>query len=235
MGALDRASASSQMPLTRAHAVADQLRRMIVSGELPGGTRLRQIEIAERFGVSTTPVREAFTVLAREGIVQQDTHRGVIVFAPSFDDVRETYEIRAALESLAAELAAKRITAQELDELDALLAEMKVSIREDIGRHTTVHNPRFHQIINRAARRPRLLEMIATMRQAALTYQTLLVTPDLPDSYLDAVNAEHDEIAAALRARAPKRAARAIRAHIDHNLKMVLSSLPEQGERTDVA
>jgi len=63
--------------VTRAQAVADELRRMIEEREFPPGAHLRQAQIAKSFGVSTTPVREAFTALAREGMVQQDAHRGV--------------------------------------------------------------------------------------------------------------------------------------------------------------
>jgi DNA-binding GntR family transcriptional regulator len=74
---------NSIVPLTRSEAVAGELRRMIQSGEFPPGARLRQAEIAARFGMSTTPVREAFMILAQEGIVRQDAHRGVVVFQPS--------------------------------------------------------------------------------------------------------------------------------------------------------
>src|ERR1700742_4105097 len=95
---------------TRAAAVAEELRRLILSGELPAGTRLRQVELAQRFNVSTTPVREAFTVLARQGLVRHDVQRGVVVFTPTVGDVLENYEIRIALESLATEIAAKAIS-----------------------------------------------------------------------------------------------------------------------------
>src|SRR5256885_13495695 len=115
---------SALEPRTRAEYVADELRRQIVSGELPPGARLRQIEIANRFSVSTTPVREGFPSLAREGLVRQDAHRGVVVFLPTLDDVRENYEIRLALEPLAAELAAKNISDDELAKLDELLEAM---------------------------------------------------------------------------------------------------------------
>jgi DNA-binding GntR family transcriptional regulator len=215
-------------PLTRADAVAAELRRMILSGELAGGERLRQQEIAERFGVSTTPVREAFTALAREGLVRQDAHRGVVVFEASPADVRENFEIRAALESLAAELAAKAITAEELAELDELLAEMGKVVRRDPAYHNRVLNPRFHAIINGAARRPRLLALVDSLRAAAATYQALLVNTDLSDEYINAVQAEHEEIVAALRARAPKRAAQAVRKHVGHAEREILKAMSAQ-------
>ena len=107
----------SGSPPTRAGAVAEKLRRLIQSGEIAPGSRLRQNELAERFGVSTTPVREAFAELAREGIVRLDAHRGATVFRPSLDELIEIYEIRGALEPLATELAAARATDDELAEL----------------------------------------------------------------------------------------------------------------------
>src|ERR1700747_1182118 len=105
-------SAPRKAPLipTRAAAVADGIREMIRSGELPPGTHLRQTDFAERFGVSTTPVREAFVALAREGLVTQDAHRGVVVFRPSLQELDEIYEIRIALEPLATEIAAKQLS-----------------------------------------------------------------------------------------------------------------------------
>ena len=73
--------------LTIAEQIANALRQEIVIGQLPAGTRLRQVEIAQRFGVSTTPVREAFGLLQSEGLVQIDTHRGVTVFLPTVQDL----------------------------------------------------------------------------------------------------------------------------------------------------
>src|SRR5215218_5709527 len=102
---------------TRAGLVAQRLRDMIESGELAPGAVLRQTEIAERFGVSTTPVREAFATLMREGVVRQDAHRSVMVFQPAADELAQIYEIRGALEPLATELAAKNITDDQVAEL----------------------------------------------------------------------------------------------------------------------
>jgi DNA-binding GntR family transcriptional regulator len=213
------------MPLTRAGAVARRLRAMITSGELPLGSRLRQNEIAERLGVSSTPVREAFLLLAREGLVNQDTHRGAVVFSPTVADVQENYEMRIALECLAAELAAKQLEPRQLDELDALLARMDEALRTDVDLHTKVLNRQFHTTIYRAAGRPRLLEWIETLRDTATIYQALLIQPTVSDEYLDAVRAEHAEILAALRARAPKRAARAVRVHLESNRAQTMARL----------
>jgi DNA-binding GntR family transcriptional regulator len=230
----DSYDAPGGMPLTRAGAVAKMIREMIISGDLPPGSRLRQNDIAEKLGVSSTPVREAFLVLTREGLVRQDTHRGAVVFEPTAADVQESYEMRIALESLATEIAAKQIGRQELEQLDTLLKQMRDALRTDLDLHTKVLNQRFHMTIYRATRRPRLIELIETLRDTAAIYQTLLVQPSVSAEYLDAVQAEHEEIVAALRARAPKRAARATGAHLEHSLAQMMANLPAQ-ETTESA
>src|SRR4051812_42489881 len=96
-------------PRTVAGLVAERLREEIVAGDLPAGSRLRQVEIARRFGVSTTPVREALAALQREGLVRLHPQRGAVVFVPTVEDLREHYEIRAALEAVGAPPAAGRL------------------------------------------------------------------------------------------------------------------------------
>jgi DNA-binding GntR family transcriptional regulator len=212
---------------TRAGAVAEELRRLIRAGELPAGTRLRQAEIAARFAVSTTPVREALTALAKEGYVLQDAHRGAVVFMPSAADLLENYDIRLGLEPRAAELAAARISAEELAEIEALHATMRTVGPADLPGYVRELNPRFHALICRAAGRPRLTELIAQLRDAAMVYTQLLVLRPQPPEYLAAAQDEHEAIVAALRARAPNRAAAAMRAHLQHSADQILGALEQ--------
>lgn len=202
---------------TRAGAVAERLREMIRSGALPPGTHLRQAEFAERFGVSTTPVREAFAALAREGLVRQDAHRGVVVFRPTVDEVNELYEIRAALEPLATEVACSQLSDEDLAALERIVAQMRDAAKP---RRFLELNAEFHARIYAAANRPRVIEIIDGVRDLASSYTDLNV--DLYDAkYRDEVQAEHEAIVAALRARAPKRAARAMREHLEHSARHV--------------
>src|SRR5947209_50804 len=132
MNAMPHAGKGSQTTLltkiTMAEQIAAALREEIVTGQLAAGTRLRQNEIAQRFGVSTTPVREAFGLLQSDGLVQIDPHRGVTVFLPTIQDLIEHYEIRMALEMLAAEKAAVHFQAQDAPPLIVLLDEMLATI-----------------------------------------------------------------------------------------------------------
>src|SRR6266576_3119339 len=149
------------VPSTRSEAVANELRRLIQSGELGPGTRLRQADIAERFMVSTTPVREAFASLARDGLVRQDAHRSAVVSSPSVDELREMYEIRGVLEALAARLATSNLTADDLESLEEIAYGMRGAAPEGY----VELNRSFHRRIYAAAGRPRLLEIIEQLRE----------------------------------------------------------------------
>src|ERR1700710_2315267 len=91
------------MPTSRtiSAAVARERREDIQRGVLAPGTPLRQTEIAAQYGVSTTPVREAFALLQREGVLTRSEHKGVVVFRPTLADLHESYYIRVPLEALA--------------------------------------------------------------------------------------------------------------------------------------
>jgi DNA-binding GntR family transcriptional regulator len=217
-----RANSELGMPLTRAGAVAQRLREMIKSGELPAGTHLRQADFAERFGVSTTPVREAFVALAREGLVTQDAHRGVVVFRPSLQELDEIYEIRIALEPLATEIAAKQLSEDDLAALQKTLAQMRDA---KPSRYLEL-NDEFHNRIYGSTGRPRLLDMIDALRDAAANYLGMGVFRYQPE-YRDEVQQEHENIVAGLKARAPKRAARAMREHLEHSARHAAELIAE--------
>lgn len=203
----------SDTPLigTRATAVAAELRRAIQSGELPPGTRLLQNDIAKRYGVSTTPVREAFTSLARQGLIQHDTHRGAIVFVPSIEDVRENYEIRIALEPLATRLAAEQLTEPELDEIDEIAGRLGAVWSEhdahgDVAREYVVLDGRFHRAIVAGCRRPRLTEIIDALRDTADGYPQVAAARKT-SGFMERSQRDHAAIARALRKRNADRAA----------------------------
>lgn len=196
-----RSGSSRPMSTTLAMTITQELRRMIQSGELPAGTPLRQVELAERFGVSTTPVREALTALAREGVIRHDAHRGAVVFPPSHEDIRENFEIRLALEPLASGLAAGHLPDTELVALEELAAELQETVAEDedptmLDRYERLDRA-FHSRIFAAARRPRLASMIESLRDAFAAYAHLYEPGAGPD-LLPALQAQHAQLIAAL-------------------------------------
>ena len=201
--------------------VAAKLRRQILSGEIPTGARLRQVEWAERLGVSPTPIREAFTALAKEGLVRHDAQRGVVVFTPTVHDVLGNYEIRLELETLATKFAAEQITDRELAGLDEVIAEMRTSEGEAYQRL----NRRLHRLIYAAAHRPQLAELIETLRDRFEAYVALdiIVQPD--PVYGDDVRRQHEAIVDALHARAPARARTLMAKHLEGNRQHIADAV----------
>jgi len=145
--------------------LAAQLQAQILSGELPSGTRLRQEALADEFGVSRTPVREALRKLQASGLVELRPHRGALVRGLSPREIRDAYEVRAELEALAAAVAAVRIRQEQLDRLHRVQRQFRDALERvrrgtRNGRRTLSQddiaawghaNDEFHQVIQEAA------------------------------------------------------------------------------------
>ncbi len=195
---------------TRTQVVAARLRQLIKSGDLPPGAVLLQASIAEMFSVSTTPVREAFSILMREGLVVQNAHRSVRVFQPSAAELMEIYEIRQQLEPFATKLATERSTPRDLDRLSTLLERLEVAPDQE----AVEMNGQFHAQIDRIAGRPRLASILEALRASSASYLRIVVPdPDLENArhVLD----EHRAILNAMRDRDAMRAADLVCAHLD--------------------
>jgi DNA-binding GntR family transcriptional regulator len=205
--------------------IAAALRDDIVTGRLAAGARLRQVEIAQRFGVSTTPVREAFALLQSDGLVRIDTHRGVTVFLPTMQDLIEHYEIRRALEMLAVEKAAERFQPEDAPPLSAILDEMRAT--SDPVRYVE-RNQVFHLALYRLSRRSRLVAMIEDLRNASLAYNHLYAAADVPRD-AERLDAEHREILAACQVNDPARAAAAVRDHVSQTILHITRVLETGG------
>ncbi|MFE1309561.1 GntR family transcriptional regulator [Streptomyces sp. NPDC058755] len=123
------------------------LRQDIIAGRLGPGERLVERELAERFGVSRVPVREAIRALVAEGFVLFESARRTVVRRLTPTDVKELFELREALEVYAAGLAAARVTPEALAELRGLLTEAATATKEGDGEAITDINTRFHDRI----------------------------------------------------------------------------------------
>ena len=149
---------------SKSDIVCAMLRELIISGELEPSEPLRQRDLATRFGVSQTPVREALRRLESEGLVVNDPHRGATVSESRSGVVEDNAQIRAALEPLGARLAAKAITAEQLATLRALNEQMSQMAEGDP--QYGVLNREFHFTIYQAAASPMLLSMMRLLWQA---------------------------------------------------------------------
>lgn len=209
-------------------AAAERLRDLIIEGVLPPGARLNERVLAAQLGVSRTPLREAFKMLAGEGLVALLPNRGAIVVELSRADIEHTFELMAALEALSGELAAKRATQQEIDEVRALHFEMLAAhARRDLAAYYYV-NLSIHRIINRAARNPVLAD---TFRTVNARIQSLRFKSNLNHDKWDAAVREHSEMVEALAARDGARLGALLRRHLENKCDVVLALMTSADSR----
>lgn len=161
------ARASGQFRTTQ-NMVASGLRDAILSGVLAGGQPLRQAEIAESFGVSRSPVREALRQLEGEGMVSFIPHRGAVVSEISHHEIEEITEIRVALETMAMRKAIPLLEEEDLERADEVLH--RIDREEDLMVYWSDLNWRFHATLFVPAESPRLLGLIKTQHDAFERY-----------------------------------------------------------------
>lgn len=147
--------------------VRDAIRGAIVRGEISGGTRVIQSELAATLKVSTTPVREALRDLATEGLITLNRRRGGIVRELNWSDMEDLRMIRDQVEPLAIRLACQRIGDEDLAAAEELRLHMEEEV--DLGAWVGL-NQRFHVIFHEATRAPRLAEILKGLEEAAAMY-----------------------------------------------------------------
>ena len=152
---------------TREEFVGHKLREAILLGQLKPGDRLDQNEIANLFGVSRSPVREAMRTLAAEGLVDVYPHRGAVVAELSAGELEEIFLIRRILEGMAARLATPSMNGDDIAELETILGEIDQT--GDLDRWLEL-NRRFHHTLYQAAGRPRLFSIVENLRNTTAPY-----------------------------------------------------------------
>ncbi|HKE64485.1 MAG TPA: GntR family transcriptional regulator [Micromonosporaceae bacterium] len=175
--------------------VAGALREAILDGALEPGAWLREAEVARELNVSRTPVRDAFRILAAEGLVTINANQGAVVSAMTSDDVLELYVMREVLEALAARLAARRAARRCLQEFSALIPEMKLAGERGDHRELSRLNFQFHAIIRDAAGNRYLERALTQVQNAARRFPD--PTLGLPGRVAESI-AEHVALADAI-------------------------------------
>lgn len=203
-------------------AVAHRLRTMIMEGDLAPGTRLNERVLCDLLQVSRTPLREAFKVLAADGLVTLLPNRGAEVVVLSTDTVNHLFEMMGALEAMSGELACQRITEAELNEIRALHFEMLAChARRDLPNYYAL-NRRIHDAINAAARNPILEE---TYRRINLRIQALRFRSNFDHDKWDMAVREHGAMLDALARRDGAALRDILRAHLEHKHDALIAEL----------
>lgn len=194
---------------TKEHQVAELLREKIIAGGVVRGQKLKQAELAKMLNVSITPVREALRLLEAEGYVHVSSHRGAIVAPFQIDQVDELYDLRMILEGKLTAAAVRNMTPDNLQGLiklnDNIRSALATNSREDIRGN----NFRFHFRLYEYADLSNTLEFVRVL-WAKYPFDLLGSIPGRPPRVLD----EHAELLTALQEQDPRKATKAMQAHI---------------------
>ena len=211
------------IPRTALHGqVTQRLRQMLVEGRIAPGAKLNERTLCEELKVSRTPLREAIKTLAAEGLVELLPNRGAIAVQLSEEDILHTFEVMAGLEGLSGELAAQRVTPEELTEIEALHYEMKAAYtRRDLSAYYRL-NAAIHRAINAAAKNPVLT---ATYTQVNARLQALRFRSNQDGEKWARAMLEHDRMLDALQKRDGAALHAELVAHLDHKREVVLEQL----------
>jgi DNA-binding GntR family transcriptional regulator len=182
--------------LTLREKILENIRDAIISGSLKAGSRVSEPELAERYGISRTPIREAFRQLESEGYLTVIPRRGAVVSTFSQKDVEEFYAIKSILEGYAARQACEKLSNKELDRLQAINDRLsELASHDDIKTFFKIHND-FHDLFIKAADNEKLRELITGVVNR---FQRLrLMSLSLPGRMMISVQ-EHEKIIDAFR------------------------------------
>ena len=191
--------------------IASTLRNAIVGSVLAPGARLEEQGLAKRLGVSRVPLREAFRVLAGEGLVVIQPNRGAVVSERSEGELRELFAVRSMFESEAARLLARSQPQAVLDALEVMIADMKRAVRARSYDEYTRIAAKFHDLMVAECGNGLIAQLYDRIRTNLRRYQLMMA--DLPGSPAKSIR-EHEIILAAIRTGTAAAAARAAEMHV---------------------
>ena len=202
--------------------VFNTLRQAIIKGDLKPGERLLEIQLADKLGVSRTPVREAIRKLELEGLVTMVPRRGTTVLGITKKHLKDVLEIRSALEELALELACRRVTPEQYEELVRLEALLEAKQDSDNAFELSDIDEKFHEQIYQATNNPRLIQLLANLREQMYRYRLeYMKAKDKRPRLIQ----EHQQIIKALKNKDSKAGRKAIYDHIVNQANAILSTL----------
>ena len=211
--------------------VFNTLRQAILKGELAPGERLMEIQLAEKLGVSRTPIREAIRKLELEGLVLMSPRKGAEVAKISEKSLRDVLEVRRSLEELAIELACQRMTEEELAQLEQAQAAFSSAISRGVAMPIAETDEHYHDIIYQGTYNDKLVQMLNNLREQMYRYRLEYIKDEDKRQVL---LVEHEHILAALKGRNIAEAKTAMREHIDNQEITVSRNIKEKEQEKPV-
>ena len=206
--------------------VFETLREAIINQTLKPGERLMEIQLAEEMGVSRTPVREAIRKLELEGLVVMVPRKGAYVAGISMKDIHEVYELRSALEALAASLAAVRITDEELEEMERQMVREAKETEENNLQGIVSIDTTFHDLLYQAAHNQRLVQFINILQEQLQRFRSATLSRPGRSKY---ALEEHKKIVEALANKDAKLAAKLATEHIENAENAMIFAMDKDG------
>ena len=204
--------------------VKDTLENEIIYHRIPPGSYIKDTVLAKQFGVSRGPIREALLCLQNEGWVEFKHNYGVYVKEPNPEEITQVLEVRQMVESRSAQLAAKRITQEQLDELENILWQSKRANEEKDYELVVELNNQFHGLIVKATQNTVLQKIHEQYLKKVAWYLTVVIRESVE---LQAVK-EHELLLQALRDRDSERAINILSKHNETTLDLIMASLNEK-------
>ena len=201
------------------------LRQAILKGELEPGERLMEIQLAERLGVSRTPIREAIRKLELECLVLMIPRKGAEVAKISESNLRDVLEVRRSLEELAIDLACQRITEEELDELNKAEVDFKAAIENGDAMQIAQTDESFHEIIYNSTKNQKLVQILNNLREQMYRYRVEYLKDE---KNFPILIREHSQIVEGLTAKDKTMLTAAMHKHVMNQATAVKEMIREQ-------
>ena len=200
--------------------VFNTLRQAILRGELKPGERLMEIKLANKLGVSRTPVREAIRKLELEGLVLMVPRKGAEVAEITEKSLKDVLEVRKALEELAVQLACEKITKEDIQELEKAGEDFKKVLKSRDITEIAEADVRFHDVIYMATDNQKLISLLNNFREQMYRYRVEYLKKEEVHTQLIA---EHDAIVESVAKRDKERATSIVCQHIDNQVNTVVN------------
>lgn len=204
--------------------VFQALRQAIITGEFSPGERLMEIKLANKLGVSRTPVREAIRMLELEGLVVMIPRRGAEVARITEKDLRDTLEVRTAIEEMSVELACARIDEEGKEKLKRACMEFKEAIDTKHVQNIVDGDVKFHDVIFQLTQNERLINLAHNLREQVYRYRVEYVKDF---SYHDILVKEHYDITNAILMNDVATAKEIMRKHLYNQELIVIKNLKD--------
>jgi DNA-binding GntR family transcriptional regulator len=191
--------------------IANNLRELIMSGELQEGDKIKEDELCSSMGISKTPLREALRVLSVEGLIRLVPNRGSFVSTPTFEEIREMFDVMSVLEGVCARAAAAKMGAKDLATLEKLHERLEENYRRKAQREYIRINNQYHAFVQELAGNRTLNQIVNGLRQKILLYRYQSL--NLPERFAQSIQ-EHRDLLEAFRKKDPKKAETLMRRHL---------------------